>query len=96
MDFVTVRELTSSPREMWARLKDEQELVITNNGKPSAIMLNIDETNLNETLRSIHQARSMRLITAIWDEAAVGGGITDAEIEAEIEAARKERVRDNA
>jgi hypothetical protein len=88
MDFLTVRELASSSKEVWKRLKKEEELVITNNGVPQAIMVNIDGAGFEETFRSIRQAKAMRLLNSIWDEAAERGPLSDEEIEAEIVAAR--------
>ena len=38
MRFITVRELRSRSAEIWRRLADEPDMVITSNGKPVAIL----------------------------------------------------------
>jgi PHD/YefM family antitoxin component YafN of YafNO toxin-antitoxin module len=90
-EFLTVRELTASPREAWEKLARDGEVAITNNGKPAAIMLSVSDYGFDETLRIIRQAKSMRLLNRIWAEAEERGPISDAEIEAEIQAFRTER-----
>jgi antitoxin (DNA-binding transcriptional repressor) of toxin-antitoxin stability system len=40
MKFITVRDIRSSPAAIWKRLPEEQEMVITNNGKPIALLVN--------------------------------------------------------
>ena len=90
MEFLSVRELTSSSREVWEKLYRDGEIAITNNGKPTAIMLSVADTGFEETLRVILQAKSMRLLNSIWAEADARGPLSDEEIEAEIQAARAE------
>jgi PHD/YefM family antitoxin component YafN of YafNO toxin-antitoxin module len=90
MEFLTVRELTASPREAWEKLARDGEVAITNNGKPAAIMLSLSDYGFDETVRLIRQAKAMRLLNRIWTEAEARGPLTDAEIEAEIRAARTE------
>jgi hypothetical protein len=101
MDFLTVRELTTSPREAWKKLAREGEIAITNQGKPTAIMLNVADGSFDETVRFIRQARFMRLLNNVWEEASERGPLSDSEIEAEItgaraEIAKKENIEDNA
>jgi PHD/YefM family antitoxin component YafN of YafNO toxin-antitoxin module len=88
MDFVTVRELLTTSKQTWEKLRNAGELVITNNGKPTAIILSVDESNFERTLKLIRQARTMRLLNSIWAEARERGILTDEEIDLEIAAAR--------
>jgi hypothetical protein len=39
MDFVTVRELRSESAKIWAKLEAGEEMAITRNGKPFAILV---------------------------------------------------------
>jgi hypothetical protein len=94
MEFLTVRELTASPREAWEKLARDGEVAITNNGKPGAIMVSVSEYGFDETVRLIRQAKAMRLLNHIWAEAEERGPLSDTEIEAEIGAARAEAARD--
>ena len=56
MNFYTVRDLRTHPREVWDKLSETQEIIITNNGKPTALMIEIDDENLEEVLASVRQS----------------------------------------
>jgi antitoxin (DNA-binding transcriptional repressor) of toxin-antitoxin stability system len=78
---------------VWDSLKKENKLVITNNGKPTAVMVGIEEgTDVEETLASIRQAEAMRLVNSLRLDAARQGisRLTLGEINEEIAEARRE------
>ena len=87
MNFYTVRDLRSTPKSIWDHLSLDGEVVITNNGKPTALLINIEE---EETLKAVRQAKAMIAFNSMRSRAATEGFMSDAEIEAEIEAARRE------
>ena len=62
MRFITVRDLRTSPAQIWKQLPEEQEMIITNNGKPIALLTPLSDTNLEETVSSVRKARA---ITAV-------------------------------
>ena len=41
MNFYTVRDLRSTPKSIWENLSADGEAVITNNGRPMALLLDI-------------------------------------------------------
>ena len=88
MEFVTSRDFRTYPKSVWERLSREEELVVTNNGKPTALLLNISEGNFEEVLASIRQAKAVRSFNNMRTIAAESGFMTDEEIEAEIAATR--------
>lgn len=90
MDFLTVRDFRTSPRSTWRKLENHNKVVITNNGKPIAVMLGVDGASLEETLAAINQAEAMRLINKIQTQSVRNGTdtITMEEIDAEIAAVR--------
>jgi antitoxin (DNA-binding transcriptional repressor) of toxin-antitoxin stability system len=90
MNFVTVRDLRTAPKQVWDKLDSEKEVVITNNGKPFALMIPIDETNFDDVLASVRQANAMRAITRMQLAATKSGldKMTLKGINAEIAAAR--------
>ncbi|MCL2106895.1 MAG: type II toxin-antitoxin system Phd/YefM family antitoxin [Oscillospiraceae bacterium] len=90
MDFYSVRELRTSSRNIWDSLSNKGEVVITNNGKPSVLMLDISSGNMEELLRAVKQAQLMISVNRMRKIAANSGFMTDEEINAEIQAARKE------
>ena len=89
MNFYSVRDLRTTPRSLWENLKTEGHVVITNNGKPAALMLNIAEGQLEETIKAVRQALAMMAFNNMRAKAAAAGYMTDEEIEAEIQAARR-------
>ncbi len=90
MNFYTVRDLRTTPKAIWKNLTNDGEVVITNNGKPTAIMIDISDGNFEETLKAVRQAKAMIAFNMMRKKAADRGFMSDEEIEAEINAARSE------
>ena len=90
MDFLSVREFRASSGEIWRKLSREGKMVITNNGKPTALLLDISNEDLEETLLTLRQVKAMRLFNRMRDEAERRGFLTEKEIEVEIQAIRSE------
>ena len=88
MNFYTVRDLRTIPKNIWEKLSVDGEVVITNNGKPTALMLDIADGNFEETLKAVRQAKAMMAFNSIRKTAGENGYMTEEEIEAEINAAR--------
>ena len=95
MRFISVRELNTKPKEIWAKIKDE-EVVVTSNGKPIAVLSAVTEENLDKTLRAIRRSRALMAVEEMQKKSAENGldRLTDGEIESEIRAARRERRND--
>ena len=90
MQFFSVRDLRSTPKAVWDTLEAEKEVIITNNGKPAALMVPIDDINFEDVLASVRQAGAMRAVNRMQISAAETGAsrLTLDEINAEIAAAR--------
>ena len=95
MRFISVRELNTKPKEIWAKIKDE-EVVVTSNGKPIAVLSAVTEENLDKTLRAIRRSRALMAVEEMQKKSVKNGldRLTDGEIESEIRAARRERRND--
>lgn len=65
MHFFTVRDLRSYQKNIWQTLADTHEVVITNFGKPSVLMLEINEFNMEEVIDSVRQAKAMRALNRL-------------------------------
>ena len=89
MNFYTVRDLRTTPKSIWDNLTADGEVVITNNGKPTAIMIDISDGSFEETLRAVRQAKAMIAFNSMRTKAASKGFMSEEEIEAEIEAVRQ-------
>lgn len=94
MRFISVRELSTKPKEVWAKIKGE-EVVVTSNGKPVALLTAVSEENLEKTLKMIRRSRALLSLEEMQKESAARGldRMTDAEMESEIRAVRKGRRR---
>ena len=94
MRFISVRDLNTKPKEIWSRIKDE-EVVVTSNGKPIALLSGVTEGTLEKTLRTIRRSRALVAIEEMQKRAIELGldKLTDSQIESEIQAVRKSRRR---
>ena len=94
MQFVTVRDFRSSPKAIWDKLSGDEEIVVTNNGKPAYIMLGVDEADFEETLIDLRKVRAQRAVTRMQRRSADLGNdtMTLDEINAEIAADRSVRM----
>ena len=89
MHFYTARDLRTIPKNIWSSLSEDGELIITNNGKPTALMLDISEHSFEEVVKSVRQAKAMRAFNRMRSKAASKGFMSAKEIEAEIREYRK-------
>lgn len=93
MRFVTVRDLRLRSGEVWRQLQQEGEVVVTSNGKPVAVLSDIEENNLEEYLRALRRVRATIVVNKIQARSQQQGldKISEAETEAEIKAVRRGR-----
>jgi len=94
MRFISVRDLNTKPKEIWSKIKDE-EIVITSNGKPIALLSGVTEETLENTVRAIRRSRALIALEGMQNKSLATGldRLTDAQIEAEIQKVRKSRRR---
>jgi hypothetical protein len=93
MEFLTVRELSKSPKETLTRLSKDGKAVLTNNGKPQALIFKIDGDSFERTLSLLQKLEFMQNVSEMR-LASMQNGNADMsldEINAEISTARKER-----
>lgn len=92
MRFVSVRELSTKPKEVWEKIK-ENDVIITSNGKPIAVLSGVTEASLDRELRAIRRGRALLALEEM-QKAAPARRLDkwpESKIEAEIKAARKTR-----
>ena len=53
MKFYTVRDLRITPKALWDNLSNDGEVVVTNNGKPTALLFDIIDGDLEELLKAV-------------------------------------------
>jgi antitoxin (DNA-binding transcriptional repressor) of toxin-antitoxin stability system len=93
--FVTVRDLRGRPGQVWKKLAEERELVLTSNGKPIALLSPVSEDSLERDLAALRKARLAETIRSIQKESKkrFPRGLSLARINAEIAAVRAKRDR---
>ena len=93
--FVTVRDLRLKSAEIWRKLRKENDLVITSNGKPVAVISGIKDDQLEEYMKALRSARATLALDRIQDQSRRKGlaTLSEGEIEAEIQAVRRSRPR---
>lgn len=91
--FVTVRELRGRTSELWDELERQRELIVTNNGKPVAILSATDAGSLERSLRNIRRCRAADALSGLQRDAARRGldQLTMDEVDEEIRAFRNDR-----
>ncbi len=89
MRFMTSRELRNNP--LW-QSKTSEETIITVNGKPKAIVIEVENEDIEEQLRVIRRAKAQSSLDKLRMYSVDQGfnKLTDEEILAEIKRARKQ------
>jgi len=93
MEFLTVRELSKSPKNTMTKLAKDGKAVLTNNGKPQALIFKIDGESFERTLALLQKLEFMQNSSEMRLQSKRNGNadMTLDEINAEIASARKER-----
>lgn len=93
MEFITVRDFRTGSANIWATLPQEQEMVITNNGKPVALLTPLSDKTLEETISAVRRAKAITAVKPLQQQSVRNGTdkMTLEEINAEIKNARQKR-----
>ena len=89
MNYVTVKDLKQT-RTLWKQLSAERELIITRDGKPCAILVEVNAESCNESLSEIRRGLFSSAVSRIRRKAE-GKPISAEEVEAAIVESRNER-----
>ena len=93
MKFITVRDLRTTPARIWKDLPIEQEMIITNNGKPIALLTPVNDADIEDTLSAVRKARAMNAINKMQFSSLKNNlsNMSANEIEKEIKAVRNKK-----
>lgn len=93
MKFITVRDFRTSPGKIWKELPEEQEMIITNNGKPIALLTPLNDSNIEETVKAVRKAKAINSIKKMQEISLKKGTnrLSLLEIDEEINEYRKNR-----
>ncbi len=91
MNFYGIRELSNNTKRVLSSVAKGNKAIITDNGKPTAILLNINEDNFETVLNCVQQMEAQTALSALQKASVANfpNGLSDEEIQAEIDAARK-------
>ena len=92
MQFVPYRLLRNAPGELRRKLEKEGPLIVTSNGEPFALMLEVKPDEVEEVFRLMTQLRAQLALSGIRARAQEQGldRLSAEEIDAEIQSARRE------
>ena len=92
MKFLSTRDLRNRPGYVRDLIRKE-DLVLTANGKPIAMLVGMEEDELEDAARAIRQARAQLALSRLRQQAVRRGAnrMSKSEIEAEIRSVRSRR-----
>jgi hypothetical protein len=95
MKFISSRELSIKPSKVYKELERSGKLIVNHNGKPRALMLNIDEDSFEGLLAAVNKALAEYHVSLLRERAKEKGldELTDTEIENIIKKARQKARR---
>lgn len=93
MEFVPYRLMRNQPNELRKKLEKQGELVVTVDGEPLAIMLQVPKGSLEDLVMLVSQVRAQLAVARIRQNARENGTnqMTDEEVDSVIEETRAQR-----
>ena len=89
MGYCSVRDLRNAKKEVWDNLEKEGELIVLNNGKPRALIFDVNNENIDMMIKAVRQAKAMISFNQMREKAQNSGFMSDEERNVEINEARK-------
>jgi hypothetical protein len=89
MGYLTVKDLKQT-RNLWRQLSAERELVITRDGKPCAILVEVNADSCDESLAEIRRGLFSSAVARIRRKTE-NREISSAEVDAAVAESRRER-----
>lgn len=93
MNFYGMRELSNNTKNVMNTVADNGTVMITDNGKPTALVIGVTEESFEMVLAMVQQMKARKAFEELRKKALndFPNGLTEEEIEAEIQSARKEK-----
>ncbi len=91
--LISVRDLRTQTRRIGEWLAGAEEVVVTSNGKPVAVLSPVTEDTVESEIMALRQARAIRAMNALQQTSHKLGldRLSDDEIEQEVSNARHDR-----
>ena len=91
MEHFSVNALQKETKNIYDSIRKNGEAVITDNGKPTLLMLDISQDNFEEIVKAVRRAKATIAFNAMQNIGATNGYMSEDEINAEIQSVRNER-----
>ncbi|WP_460049712.1 type II toxin-antitoxin system Phd/YefM family antitoxin [Spirochaeta dissipatitropha] len=93
MKFITVRDFRTSPAKIWQELPGEHEMIITNNGKPIALLTPISDIDFEESIKTIRKVKAIQAVKKMQESSVKNNNssMTNSDIDEEISNFRKSK-----
>jgi antitoxin (DNA-binding transcriptional repressor) of toxin-antitoxin stability system len=62
MKFISVRDFRTSSAGIWKKLPVEREMVVTNNGRPIALLTPLSDETLEDTVSAVRKAKAINAV----------------------------------
>lgn len=89
MRYFSIIDLNNGQIDIWDNLKKEGKLIILDNGKPKALIIDVNDENVDIMFKVVRQAKAMISFNQMREKAQDSGFMSEEEINAEIKEARK-------
>ena len=92
MQFVSMRDFTASPKETQKKLAANKELIVTNNGTPTMLVIDITNRDFLRTINHLRQQEALDILHDIQMASVRSGAdqLSMEEIDSEIASFRQE------
>jgi hypothetical protein len=93
MQFVSMRDFTASPKDTQAKLTNNGEIVVTNNGTPTMLVIDITNKDFTRMIDYLRRQEALDILHDVQMSSVRNGtdNLTMDEIDAEIAAYRQEK-----
>ena len=87
MNFYGIRDLSNNTKNVMTSVSTNKKVIITDNGKPSAIMLSINEANFETVLSFVQKLEMQLTVSELQKQSLINfpDGLSDEDIQKEIE-----------
>ncbi|MBN2716131.1 MAG: prevent-host-death protein [Deltaproteobacteria bacterium] len=94
MKYMNTRDFRNTPGRAWDMSK-EDDIVLTANGKPVALLVGVDESNVEETAQLLRNVRAQMALHRLRAQAqkASTANMSEEEINQEIANVRRQRAK---
>ncbi len=93
MEFISLPELRAQPDRVWQQLAAAEEMIVTVDGQPVALLAGVTGDTLESKLKALRRARAQLAASRMCASAQASGAsqLSASDVEAEVQAARQAR-----